>query len=115
MKRRNPVAHAHQKIGTGAGRHKDKRDNEKDLSKLREDYMTEKKFWVNAGGLEFAVFADIEPAQAQTQTDPAYPTIVTINRVYLLGRTEQDLYDILNPALIQGWEYEIAEEIEDGE
>ena len=59
-------------------------------------------------GFRFTGLAEVEPAEAATETSPAWPTIVTVWNLHLDG-SPKDCIDIINPAVIQRIEQMIVE------
>ena len=59
-------------------------------------------------GFHFTGLAEVEPAEAATETSPAWPTIVTVFALHIVG-SHQNCIDIIDPAVIQRLEAMIAE------
>jgi len=59
-------------------------------------------------GFYFTGLAEVEPAEAETETSPSWPTIVTVWRLHLDG-SPKDCIDIIDPAVIQRIEQIIVE------
>jgi hypothetical protein len=61
-------------------------------------------------GFHFTGLAEVEPAEAATETSPAWPTIVTVWRLHLEG-SPKDCIDIIDPAIVQRIEAMLVEAI----
>jgi hypothetical protein len=61
-------------------------------------------------GFHFTGLAEVEPAEKATDISPAWPTIVTVWRLYLEG-SDKDVIDVIDPAIVQRIEAMIVEAV----
>lgn len=64
----------------------------------------------NIYGFQFTGKAELEPAEAATATDPAWPAVATVYTLHIDG-SEKDCIDIINPAIIQRIEAMLVEAV----
>jgi hypothetical protein len=61
-------------------------------------------------GFRFTGMAELEPAEAATDIDPAWPAIVTVFALHIDG-SHKDCLEIIDPAIVQRIEKMIAEDV----
>jgi hypothetical protein len=61
-------------------------------------------------GFYFTGLAEVEPAEAATETSPGWPTIVTVFALHLDG-SHKDCIDIIDPSIVQCIEQMLVEAV----